>query len=702
MEILRGLGRNGAMVLSVIGGLAFGCSGQGLKSPEKLQHPALACTAEELGRLKAALSGSGPERELVERVSREADSFLAAKLDFPPRGGQHNQWYQCEKCQLGLETIDETHHRCPRCDTIYTGEPFDDVIFARKHAANLKGLLDCAWAWALTGRREYAERGRAVLLGYAERFTSYPFHDNQRRIGSAASVNGGHLSEQTLGEASSMATRIAPAFDLLHDFLSETDRQTVRNGLLLPMVRTIDRNKAGKSNWQSWHNAALFAGGLLAGDPDLPRRSIEDPANGFRAQMRISVSAEGMWYENSWGYHMYTLSALTAHAEFARRVGIDLWQDEPFRRMFRLPAEYTMADGSLPRFGDDVGTRANSPQFLEMLEHAHAATGDPALRPLLSPSPTWASLLHGRKPGSAAAAAPRSSAVYRSAGHAILRSSGAAGLSAALAFGPYGGFHGHFDKLSFVFFGYGEELGVDPGRARSQAYRLPIHTGWYKATLGHNTVLVNGQSQQPAEGRLLLFDAQPEHTIAAAECDAAYPGVKHTRLLYLGSDYLLVLDTLESQDPVEFGWIYHNHGVRVKCDIPAEEIRRFPFVEEQREGRTDGDLRMLFEGDRIDTSLTMAGAQDTSVLTGHGPLGSVLERVPLVLVSRRGRSALFCAVLEPVKMSAGPTITGLDVTDKSGRLQVTIRSASRTDRITWNRSGIASVNAEGIANEIHK
>ena len=57
------------------------------------------------------------------------------------------------------------------------------------------------------------------------------------------------------------------------------------------------------------------------------------------------------------------------------------------------------------------------------------------------------------------------SQVFAGAGHAILRTQGPAGLTAAFTFGPYGGFHGHFDKLSFVFFGHGQELGVDPGRA---------------------------------------------------------------------------------------------------------------------------------------------------------------------------------------------------------------------------------------------
>ena len=70
------------------------------------------------------------------------------------------------------------------------------------------------------------------------------------------------------------------------------------------------------------------------------------------------------------------------------------------------------------------------------------------------------------------------------AGHALLFEGD---CSLALTFGPFGGFHGHFDKLSFVWFGKGRELGVDPGRARSQAYRLRIHREWYRATLSHKS-----------------------------------------------------------------------------------------------------------------------------------------------------------------------------------------------------------------------
>ena len=59
--------------------------------------------------------------------------------------------------------------------------------------------------------------------------------------------------------------------------------------------------------------------------------------------MDASVSKEGMWYENSWGYHFYTLSALMNMAETARHIGIDLRSDERLKKMFTPPIYYMMA-----------------------------------------------------------------------------------------------------------------------------------------------------------------------------------------------------------------------------------------------------------------------------------------------------------------------------------------------------------------------
>ena len=262
-------------------------------------------------------------------------SFRAARcvgraIVFPPRGGQHNQWYQCDQCQTALRTLDGIHHQCPRCNVIYTGEPYDDVIFARRHNEILRNLESAAWAYAITRNQKYAQYARAVLLGYAERYSSYPYHDANRKTGKSASASGGHLFEQTLNEAACLAGEIGPAYDLVYDsgVFCPTDHDKIRTGLLLPMLGNIDKHKAGKGNWQTWHNAAMFAAAPLVGDVEWARKAIGQPGNGFVHQMEVSVSKDGLWYENSWGYHFYTLRAMVHIVEGAQHLGIDL---EPFR-----------------------------------------------------------------------------------------------------------------------------------------------------------------------------------------------------------------------------------------------------------------------------------------------------------------------------------------------------------------------------------
>jgi len=679
--------------------------------PKDLKHPCLACTPAELARLRKAWKGRGPAHEVVARRIRRADAALRAKLVFPPRGGQHNQWYQCDKCQVALKTVDPTHHRCPKCGTVYSGEPYDDVLFSRRHRRNLARMLDAAWAFAITGEARYAAFAKQVLLGYAQRYRTYPYHTASRhkivtRPGPDGKVPappraGGHLFEQTLNEASTMCSTIAPAYDLVHDsgVLTEADHAAIRAGLLVPMIRNIAKHAAGKSNWQTWHNAGLFAGGVMAGRQAAARGSIHNARNGFLYQMKVSVSAEGMWYENSWGYHFYTLSGLVRHAEQARRLGVDLWGRPALKKMFLLPARYVMPDGSLPAFGDAVRPSARGAR--RQMEAAWHAYRDPAILALLPATPSWESVLYGRDLTEKARPEALTSAVFPGAGHAILRTTGRAGLVAAMTFGPYGGFHGHLDKLSFVFFGHRRELGVDPGRARSQAYRLPIHRNWYKATLSHNAVLVDRKPQAPAGGKLLAFAASPNCAAAAARCDAAYPGVAHRRLLCLTPTYLLVVDDLAAAQPHRFDWLYHNRSKTVACaaaDAAGTLAKEYPghaYVQRVRKGRTGEVVRAAFTDEQVVTHLVAAGSAGTRVLIGDGVGESVFDRVPMLMLGRHGPGARFAVVIEPVKAGRTPSVKTVSLAEQDGALVVTVANGSVEDRVTWTPANRVTVTRGG-------
>ena len=649
--------------------------------PDPQPWPSVACTLEELNRLRAAYRGTGPAHDEVARQVERADRALSREIAFPPEGGQHNQWYQCDKCQIGLETIDDTHHKCANCGEVYSGYPYDNVIFERQHYRLTRVMNSCAWAYAVTEDKKYAQHARDILMGYAERYTQYEYHSaNMGKKTDKPSRSGGHVFEQTLNEAS-WAESVCETYDLirLSPVVSEADRQAIRDGLLMPLYHNIVKHHAGKSNWQTYHNSAFMLIGGVLNDVDLVRQAIEDKKNGFFYQMKVSVLPEGMWYENSWGYHFYTLGAVERIVETARRLGIDLYQTPEVKKMYTVAMDYLMPDGSLPRFGDATGGGIPGRRY----ESAYAYWRDERFLAVLSEGPTWSSILYGRTEVPKRKGIGLKSSLKEGAGHAILRADGPEGASGVvMTFGPFGGFHGHFDKLSFVYFALDEEQGFDPGRARSQAYRLPVHRNWYRATTSHNAVLVDRTSQEGVSAHLELFMATDDLAAAAARVDEAYDGIVHHRLMVLRPGFLVVADVLNGTDGRDhtFDWLYHNVGESISSDQASEEGQipegqGFEYIQSARIGKTDGLVRTVIgnRGDQI--HVFVSGASESEVLTGTGVGGSVLDRVPVLMVSRKGPSARFAAVFDPAKGDAPSEVVDVTVEDLSSGILVGVKLA---------------------------
>ena len=106
----------------------------------------------------------------------------------------------------------------------------------------------------------------------------------------------------------------------------------------------------------------------------------------------------------------------------------------------------------------------------------------------------------------------------------------------ALSYGPYGGGHGHPDKLNLVLYAQGRQWLPHFG---SMPYESTGKAEWTSHTVSHNTVVVDGISQRPAGqrdrqwpvdnasdrviGKLEHFD--PASKLVAASCDNAYEGI---------------------------------------------------------------------------------------------------------------------------------------------------------------------------------
>jgi len=539
-------------------------------------------------------------------IIEAADGWAAAftetyHLDnwaLPPEGGQWAGWYVCPTHGVPLRYEGPDRHVCPVDGQVYDGWPYDQVIYTRMHDDLANAARDLALAYRLTGTLSYAEQAAQILLAYADAYSSYPLHD----INGGDAQSGARVHAQTLGEAIWLVP-MAWAYDLIADTpaLTATQRAHIEQDLLQAAVATIERNPMGTSNWQSWHNAGVGAVGFALEDPVLASRAIRDPDHGFDYQMEASVDADGFWYEGSWSYHFFALTAHRYLAEMAARAGLDLYAGPSLRAMFEVPLGFAMPDWTLPPFNDSGNVSLIDQGGL--YESAYRRYGDARFTAVLDPYARGRdALFWGVEALPDPARLDLQSALFPAAGYAVLRGQGTAGpVYVALDYGPHGGWHGHYDKLGFVLYARDMVMGVDPG---TQSYGAPTHNTWDKVTVAHNTVVVDGQTQAEATGTLHRFAALPGLAMASADAGEAYTITDLLRTLIVAPDYVLDHFHVRATDEVthDVDWVYHNFGALTTtlpltpyAGLPSEN--GYQHLADPQAAVTDADWQVTFRMD---------------------------------------------------------------------------------------------------------
>ncbi|HVW83816.1 MAG TPA: heparinase II/III family protein [Bryobacteraceae bacterium] len=579
-------------------------------------------------------------REAMSQLLRDAETALTAKVDVPSRGGQWGHWYVCKKDGVTLEPESPVRHRCPYCGTVYTGYPYDDVYLTRIHSANATAMRNMGLAFRITGRQEFAAKVRELLLGYSKQYGKYPHRDN---LGND-SVNAGRVLSTTLDE-STWTIPVAWGYSLIRDTLSDADRTHVVNELLYPLTDTIiGRSYARLPNIQCWKDSAIACVGFALGDKDLVAEALDHPVRGFHALMSRYVLPGGLWYEGSLGYQHYAMTALSTLAEAARHNGIDLYADDRYRSMFEAPLALAMQDGSTPGFNDNPGPAIAG--FADLYEIGFARWHDPRYGRVAREGKrtTVTALLYGAPelPASNLPLIPSESILLKEAGYAVLRSPE---VTAAVRFGLHGLGHGHPDKLNVVTSGFGATFGLDPG---SINYGAPLHGEWYRSTIAHNTVCVDGQLQGNADGELVEWKAGAGGTKLKAAAMRVYDGVALTRSLELRGPE--IADTFEcaSGSEHQYDWAFHARGTLTTSlgtqlseeGIP-EKQNGYQHIHGVHRAKTDESWWVRWEHDGCSLTLRVQGAPGTTVFTGEGPGRTADEKVAVVIVRRRAQATQF-------------------------------------------------------------
>jgi oligo-alginate lyase len=613
-----------------------------------LAGPSLLTSSADIARMQRLAKSDAWAAQAVKRLIAEADAwpqshvkkYGLAEWAIPTEGGGWSHAYVCpvhgaRLSERGAKNV------CPIDGKDYHGYPIDNVVYSHRSIDNAASARDLGLAYVLTGKAEYAEKARRILNAYAAIYPTLPIHDNNNKLDTKS---GARVMSQTLSEASWLVP-MAFAYDLVRDTMTPADRARFERDLLRNAAAVIRRYNAGASNWQSWHNAALLAAGLLTGEKEVVTLALDGPG-GFKFQVKQGITPDGPWHEGAWGYHFFALQPLLLTREMAARAGINLPEANALKRMLDAPLLCVFPDGTLPNFNDSgYTTLKDEARWYEM---GYRLFHDARYLTVANAAPRGIdSLLWGADSLPAATSAPPlTSAILPDAGIAILRAAGS-DHTVAIKFGAHGGGHGHFDKLSFISYADGRRMAADPG---TQAYAAKTHATWDKTTIAHNTLSVDEKQQAQATGKLLEWKPGANSTTIRVSAGEAYPGVEIVRTLVHTAAYTLDIVEAHATDgkPHQFDWIYHDFGA-LSTELPVEPYTKLPaangyqHLTNARAAVTSGDWKVSFGPERV----WMRGAPGTTVVTGEG-LGPDLQTpVPFVMARRTGTSARFVTVYDP-------------------------------------------------------
>ena len=500
------------------------------------------------------------------QLESEARAFLDEGMhpQDRPAGYYHNYFCPDHAVELAFDADSPHAHRCPRDGRIFSGEPYDSAWrwFVNNRLSNMAYRL--ALMWQLDENGAYLTRCREILLAYAERYPGYPI---EREL----PYGWGKVANHSLDEAVWLIP-ITMAYDLVRENLNAQERTLIETNLLALAAEHIRGQKFHRiHNIECWHNAALAAVGIRLDDAGFQKMALEDRF-GFHHQLREGVLDDGMWWEGSSSYHFYTLAALIAHVQVSENVGAGLHDDDRLLAMFRAPVSLAFPDFRLPATNDcwyfssllsDVCHGVppaesfyevaygwyGEPDFARILERNYEARARTAVEALL-----YGADLPGSGDG-----LDTGSTVLKPSGLAILRSSEAHRRQSCvlLKYGPHGGGHGHPDKLSVSFYARGNPVATDLG---TPGYGVGLNESWYRQTLSHNTVTLNGRSQPPAEGRLVRFDAKRTSGFEVVDAgvtweDDFYAGVTMRRVILWTDTYFWDVFHVAAPQESQLDWV---------------------------------------------------------------------------------------------------------------------------------------------------
>ncbi len=429
-----------------------------------------------------------------------------------------------------------------------------------RHKENAKIIHDAGALYQITGDQRYLQHAADFLLAYADIYPDLPLHPAK------TSQTPGKLFWQSLNESVWLIYAVQ-GFDAVADALPADARKKIEAGLLRPAADFLSLGNAETfrriHNHGAWAAAAVGMTGYALRDQSLVERALlgldGDGTSGYLAQLDQLFSPDGYYTEGPY-YQRYALMPLVLFAQ-----AID--NNEPERKIFEhrdrilLKAiDATIQQSYAGKFfpiNDAIKEKGlDTAELVYGVAAAFERTGAPGLLSIADYQKETVLTYGGLLVAKAVAAGEARPFEFKSmllrdgangdeGGLAILRmGEGELAQTVVVKNTGQGMGHGHFDKLSYVFYDNGAEVLADYGAARflnvsskDGGHYLPENESWAKQTVAHNTLVMDEASQFGADWResqkhwpeIVYFSASEDLNVVSATLDDAYPGATIAR-----------------------------------------------------------------------------------------------------------------------------------------------------------------------------
>jgi len=183
--------------------------------------------------------------------------------------------------------------------------------------------------------------------------------------------------------------------------------------------------------------------------------------------------------------------------------------------------------------------------------------------------------------------------------------------------------------------------------AGADGYGQAISEDFFRSTLAHSTVVVDGANQAEACGTSAYFDTESGSTIST-KVEDAYPGVTMRRLVHVTEEgHAADMFEVTGSTLHTFDYVLHGNG-SVSTNLNLSEGSTgfggaYSYLRNVKSATTDGDIEIRFTHEGMTNRIKVIGEPGTTVFLAEAPGAPIGTTHPILIVRRIGDHATFAA-----------------------------------------------------------